>query len=70
VTALKEFCEFANIEYKRVLSHGNTRFLSLLPAIERILLLFDALKSYFMAIENCPAVLLAFFKDPVSELFL
>jgi hypothetical protein len=23
-----------------------------------------------MAIENCPAVLLAFFKDPVSELFL
>jgi len=70
VTVLKEFCEFANIEYKRVLSHGNTRFLSLLPAIERILLLFDALKSYFMAIENCPAVLLAFFKDPVSELFL
>ncbi|KAL4092358.1 hypothetical protein QTP88_026878 [Uroleucon formosanum] len=57
VTALKEFCEFANIEYKRVLSHGNTRFLSLLP-------------SYFMAIENCPAVLLAFFKDPLSELFL
>lgn len=67
---LKEFCEFANIEYKRVLSHGNTRFLSLLPAIERILLLFDALKSYFMTIENCPAVLLAFFEDPVSELFL
>lgn len=70
VTVLKEFCEFANIEYKRVLSHGNTRFLSLLPAIERILLLFDALKSYFMTIENCPAVLLAFFEDPVSELFL
>ncbi|KAE9524960.1 hypothetical protein AGLY_015010 [Aphis glycines] len=44
VTALKEFCEFANIEYKRVLSHGNTRFLTLLSAIERILFLFDALR--------------------------
>lgn len=69
VAALKEFCEFANVEYKRVLSHGNTRFLSLMPAVERILYLFDGLKSYFLDLENCPALILTFFKDPVNELY-
>lgn len=70
VTTLKEFCEFANIEYKRVLSHGNTRFLSLLPALERILFLFDALKLYFLEVDNCPALLHAFFDDPINEVYL
>ena len=30
---LQEFCEFADVEYKQLLQHGNTRFLSLLPAL-------------------------------------
>ena len=46
VSELKEFCNFADVEYKRILQHGNTRFLSLLPALERILKMFEALKSY------------------------
>lgn len=62
VTALKEFCESAEVEYRRMLSHGNTRFLSLMPAVERILMMFEPLKSYFLSIENCPASLLAFLK--------
>jgi hypothetical protein len=43
VTQLKEFCEFVDLEYKKVLQHGNTRFLSLLPAIERILQIYEGL---------------------------
>jgi hypothetical protein len=46
VTKLKEFCEFVETDYKKVLSHSSTRFLSLLLAIERILSIFDGLKSY------------------------
>ena len=30
---LKEYCKFANCEYKRLLSHSNTHWLSLLPGI-------------------------------------
>ena len=37
VTQLKEICEFLEIDYEKVLQHGNTRFLSLLLATERIL---------------------------------
>jgi hypothetical protein len=37
LTQLKEFCDFADMEYKRVLQHSNTRFLSLHPAIDRTL---------------------------------
>lgn len=70
VTVLKELCESEEVEYKRILSHGNTRFLSLMPAIERLLSLYEPLKSYFTTIENCPTSLLAFFEDPVNELYL
>ena len=28
VTEMKNFCEFVEIEYQRILQHGNTRFLS------------------------------------------
>ena len=54
VTELKNFCEFVEIEYQRILQHGNTTFLSLLPALQRILEMFEGLKSYFNAQEGCP----------------
>ena len=34
---LKEFCEFVEVEFRNLLSHSKTRWLSLLPAVERIL---------------------------------
>ena len=37
VSKLIEFCDFADVEYQRLLQHGNTRFLSLPPALERVL---------------------------------
>nr|CAB3264501.1 Numb protein [Phallusia mammillata] len=54
VTELKIFCDFVEIEYQRILQHGNTRFLSLVPALQRILDMFEALKNYFNSQEGCP----------------
>ena len=44
---LKEYCEFGNCEYKRLLSHRKTRWLSLFPVISKMLEMFSAMKSYF-----------------------
>ena len=44
---LLEFYQFLNIEYRELLRHVPTRWLSLMPAIDRLLLCWPALKSYF-----------------------
>lgn len=43
----KELCEFATVEFREILRHVPTRWLSLEPAINRILLEFPALRLYF-----------------------
>ena len=43
VEELKNFCESAKNGYAKLLQHGNTKFLSLGPSIERILSIFDGL---------------------------
>ena len=43
----KSFCEFVNISYKNILSHVETRWLSLLRVVARVLELWPALVSYF-----------------------
>lgn len=70
VTELKEFCDFVHIEYKNVLQHGTTRFLSLLPAIERLLLMYEGLKSYFLSQEQCPKMIKEFFESDSGEMYL
>lgn len=72
VTDLKDFCDFVGVHYKKVLSHSSTRFLSLLPAIERILQIYDGLKSYFLSkcSSSCPKVIQEFFENPVNEILL
>ena len=52
VKELKQFCDFVDIEYQRILQHGNTRFLSLLSALQRILEMFERLRSYFNSQEG------------------
>ena len=47
VTELKSFRDFVHIKYQRILQHGNIRFLSLLPAVKRIIEMFEDLKRYF-----------------------
>ena len=70
VTELKNFCEFVKIEYQRILQHGNTRFLSLLPALQRILEMFEGLKSYFNSQEGFPTLIKKCFEEPTHELYL
>lgn len=49
VAELKEFFEFMDTEYVQLLGHVSVRFLTLLPALDRILASWDVLKSYFQS---------------------
>lgn len=69
VEKLKEICDNADVEYKKLLGHSKTRWLTLFPALERILKLFKPLKEYFLLQEKCPQVILKFFNDPCAELW-
>lgn len=60
--ALKDFCQQSEIEYSKFLYHSKTRWLSLYPAIERILKLYEPLKYYFSNLENSPKVVKIFLK--------
>ena len=70
VEELKSFCEFAGNNYNKELQHGNTRFLSLGPSIERILSTFDGLRAYFLSQEKCPVMLRIIFQNPCLKLWL
>jgi hypothetical protein len=66
VEELKSFCKFTNTEHKTVLGNSKTRWLSLLPAAQRVIDIFPELKSYFLSIDKCPISLKNFFKNPLS----
>ncbi|CAI6370838.1 unnamed protein product [Macrosiphum euphorbiae] len=68
VNTLKEFCDFVNSDYKTILGHSKTRWLSLHPALTRLIEMFGPLKSYFLSIEKCLFVLKTFFENPISLL--
>ncbi|GFQ98893.1 uncharacterized protein TNCT_430231 [Trichonephila clavata] len=70
VEALKEFCAETETEYKQMLGYSKTRWLALMPALERVLKMYQPLKNYFLSIEKCPLLLKNFFEDPASELWL
>ena len=67
---LKEFCEFCEVEYLRVKGYSSTRWLALLPAIERLLVMFEPLKSFFLSCEKPPITIVNFFEDPTAEFWL
>jgi len=52
---LIEFSEFVNGDYTELRCHVPTRWLSLDPAIKRLLDIWPALISYFCSIDDCPA---------------
>ena len=70
VTQLKKFCELVEIDYKKVLQNGNTRFQFLLPAFERNLQICKRLKSYFCSQEHCPLLIKRFFDSKCGEIYL
>ena len=46
---LVEFADFLDVEYRQVIKHVNTRWLSLETAVRRNLDMYPALKSYFLS---------------------
>ena len=67
--SLKEFCDFAETGFQELLNHSKTRWLSLLPAVERILSIFEGLKSYFLSVKQPPKMILNFFEHDIGECF-
>ena len=69
----KEICEFVDVSYKQILKHVETRWLSLLRVIGRVLNLWPALVSYFHShpdAEKRGQVQLSFAMKPNSICFL
>lgn len=66
--SLKSFHAFLNIEYRELLRHVPTRWLSLLPAIERLLSNWPALRAYFIeeGEEECSTIIWEAFKEENS----
>jgi hypothetical protein len=56
VEELKSFCEFTSTEYKTVLGNSKTRWLSLLPAVQRVIDIFPALSHISFPLTNVLSV--------------
>ena len=70
---LLEFCQFVDIEYRRILNHISVRWLSLEKVIDRLLLQYPALKSCHLSVrESQPFFkrLNKWYKDPMTEIYL
>ena len=67
---MKEYCDFVDIEYRKLLSHSKTRWLSLFPGITRLIQMFPALKSFFLSQDKPPTIIKAFFEHEFSEIYL
>ena len=72
---LREFAQFCDIEYRKMLKYVSTRWLSLQTSVERILKQYPALRSYFLSQDESESDrrlsrLQALFRDPMSEAYL
>lgn len=56
--------------YRDLLRDSRTRWLSLHPAINRLLQMYPALKSYFLSLDSCPVAIERFFESQFSEAYL
>lgn len=54
---LVEYCDFVEVEYRKLLSHSKTRWLSLLPGITGLIQMFPALKSCILSQHKTPTVI-------------
>lgn len=65
---LKRISSELDVHFKQMLYHSKTRWLSLFPAIERILQMYDPLKSYFLTSgNNASRTLREFFENDLNE---
>ncbi|CAF1058437.1 unnamed protein product [Didymodactylos carnosus] len=61
IEELKTYYEFYEQDYLVILKHIKTRWLSLHTSIERILKVYNPIKDYFLAQDDCPNELIQFF---------
>ena len=66
----KTFCEAMDESYKPLQKHSSTRFLTLEPAINRLIELYDPLKLYFLSLKKCPLTILRFFENPAGKFWI
>ena len=64
-----EFCDFLDVQYRKFPNHGQTRWLTLYPLIERILQLWEPLKSYFLSNDICPRIFELFFESDLCQCY-
>ena len=50
---LAEFCQFCDIEYRKIIKYMSVRWLNLESVVLRLLKQYVALKSYFESEEEC-----------------
>lgn len=68
--SFKSLCDEMEESYKPLLNHASTRFLSLDPAVRRLIEIFEPLKEYFLTLKNCPSSILKFFNNPDSKFWI
>lgn len=70
---LAEYAEFCDQEYRQIVKHVSTRWLSLEKSVTRTLTQYASLKSYFLSEQESTARfkrLKDAFKDPITEVYL
>ena len=68
--ALKKFCFEAAEQYMPLVKHSSTRFLSLLPAMNRVIDMYEPLEKYFGTTEKVPTTISSFFSNPQGKFWL
>lgn len=70
--ALKAFCEEMDVEFKRVKSCVNTRFLAMKSSINAVLRVIGPLREYFVSSPSrkVPLTVSRFFEDPLHKFYL
>ena len=63
LTELKDFFVFCKEEWSKLLRNVPTRWLSLIPAVQRLLKYFNPVKTYFLSQKAAPAILVRFFEN-------
>lgn len=59
-----------DINYRTILNHSKTRWVSLLPAVERTISMWPALKLFFRSEEKPPKILFDTFNCPMSDTYM
>ena len=70
---LVEFCTFCGVQYRDIIKHVSVRWLSLELAVQRVLRLYPALRSYFLSGDDRQPRfqhLKQLFENPITEVYL